>query len=207
MSKLRVPLALLFALTACRDGSTRNPGDDDDDGDDVDDVAIQDIQSEDMPVGTAVTMRGVVVTAVDTYGGRTGSFYVMEPDGGPFSGVMVYANGSVSKDLLVGDVVDIEGAVKDEFALDTDESGETMTEMVAAEGGKIEVTLVGTQDLPPPSIVEPWEMLDPAGAEQWEGTLIQIRTRASSARRAGSRAATRRSRRCGSPGRTRSRRP
>ena len=66
----------------------------------------------------AVTLKGVVVTAIDNYGGKTGDFWVEEPDGGAFSGVHVFgAPLDQVAALAVGDVVDITGAQKDEFAL------------------------------------------------------------------------------------------
>ena len=37
-----------------------------------------------------MTLRDVVVIAFDTFGGRTGGIYVMEPTAGPFSGVFVF---------------------------------------------------------------------------------------------------------------------
>src|SRR5688500_1295689 len=60
------------------DGST--PGDD---------TPIYDIQTPGGPsstVGTPVTVRGVVVTAVDRFGNRTGNVFVQEPAGGEYSG-------------------------------------------------------------------------------------------------------------------------
>src|SRR5688572_19326053 len=111
---------LVFALVACRGG-----GGDDTQGDDTPpqdappggSVKIKDVQNDTMPVGTAVEVRGVVVTALDNFGNRTGDFFVQDPEGGPFSGIKVFgAPLDQVATLQVGDVVDITNAEKDEFA-------------------------------------------------------------------------------------------
>ena len=42
-----------------------------------------------MPKGTPIDLRGVIVTAVDSYGDNTGEFFVQDAEGGEFSGVKV----------------------------------------------------------------------------------------------------------------------
>src|SRR5687767_4581808 len=107
MKKLSVLCLFLVFAGACGRG-----GDDDGDGDnggsdgggDGDDTIFE-VQSDDMPVGTAVTLKGVVVTAIDNYGSRRGGIYVQEPEGGAFSGVFVYLSGTEAADLAPGDLV------------------------------------------------------------------------------------------------------
>src|SRR5690242_17896335 len=84
--------ATVAAMGACRGGG-------DDDGDDDDDVpgidagpnddgstptgtTVKDVQdpAKNMPKGTPVTLEGVIVTAIDTYGTRVGSIYVQDLD-------------------------------------------------------------------------------------------------------------------------------
>ncbi len=178
-----VALTMALSLFACRSGGK---DDDDDGGDDAaddgadggsaDDTAIQDIQSDDMPVGTPVTVRGAVVVAVDAYGGRSGGVYVMEPEGGPYSGVFVFVSGSAAADLAPGDLVDVVGGEKDEFALDSDETGRTLTEISPPEGGSVEVTKVGDGEVPEPETLQPWELAadDFAESEPWEGVLVRF---------------------------------
>lgn len=138
-------------------------------------VTIQQIQSDDMPVGTPVTVRGVVVTAIDSYGSRIGGIYVEEPDGGPFSGVYVFLKGTEAAGLKPGDLVDIEGGVKDEFAYSTDDSGRALTEISPPEGGDTTVTQVGTGTMPAPEVVTPWDLASSDDeAEKWEGVLIEF---------------------------------
>ena len=105
------------AFYGCRgdDSSTGADAGPIDDGD-----TIQEVQSDTMPEGTPVTLRSVVVVAVDTYGGRTGGAYIMEPEGGPFSGVFIFLTDTSAAGLSPGDLVDVEGGVKDEFALNAE---------------------------------------------------------------------------------------
>jgi predicted extracellular nuclease len=176
MATLRFSLVLLLlaSATACRSGGAG--GDDDDGDDDVgDDTAIYDIQSDAMESGTAVTVRGVVVTAIDAYGKYKGDFYVQEPEGGAYSGVQVFASAEIAAGLEVGDLVDIEGAVKDEFALQEDETGRKLTELKAAEGGALTVTKVGDGVVPEPVVVNPWDLTaSDEEAEKWEGVVVRF---------------------------------
>ncbi len=174
-----VALMMALSLFACRSGGNDDDDDGDDDGDDggsADDIAIQDIQSDDMPVGTPVTMRDVVVVAVDAYGVSNGSVFVMEPDGGPYSGVLIFGAGGSAASLVPGDLVDVVGGVKDEFALDDDETGRTTTEITPPDGGgAIEITKVGDGDVPAPEVLQPWELSgDDDESEKWEGVLIRF---------------------------------
>ncbi len=172
-------LAMLAPLGGCRSKNNNNGADggggNGDGGGGGDDTKIQDIQNDNMPVGTLVTVRGVVVTAIDTYGGRTGSVYVEEPEGGAYSGVQVFLTGTGAASLAVGDLVNVEGAQKDEFALSSDTSGRTLTELDAPQGGTVTVTKVGTGTVPNPEVLIPWDLYnDDAEAEKWEGVLIRF---------------------------------
>jgi len=182
-------LSVALAATACRGGGN-NGGDDtaDDDGANpdapvnVDDAEIYAIQGGTVGLGTQVNIRGVVVTAIDTYGERTGNFWVEEPAGGAFSGVMVYgAPVDQVADLAVGDVVDVESVVVTEFALAEDTSGRTTTEMAPPDGGAITVTKVDTGTVPAPAVVDALaigQLTDNAAEdlewEKWEGVLIRL---------------------------------
>src|SRR5262245_6403138 len=115
MKKLSTLCLFLVLGFACSRGDADGVGGDNggsDGGGDGDDT-IFDIQSDAMPVGTAVTVKGVVVTAIDAYGSRKGGIYVQEPEGGAFSGVFVYLSGTEAADLQVGNLIDLDGFVKD----------------------------------------------------------------------------------------------
>ncbi len=143
----------------------------------ADDRNIQDVQDISMPAGTPVALCGVVVTAVDRFGDRQGHVWVMEPGGGEYSGVMIYVdtdNTSVSDGIEVGDLVDITG-VKDEFALNEDTSGRTLTEIVANGSGQLTITKVGDGVVPDPMLLDPRDLAaSDDEAEKWEGVLVKF---------------------------------
>jgi uncharacterized protein YdeI (BOF family) len=145
-----------LAIVACRSDSNNNtdgsPGGDT--GSNGASVTIQMVQDDSMAPGTPVTLRGVVVTAIDTFGAKTGDIWVEEPEGGTFSGVHIFGASTTDVSALaVGDLVDVTGAVKDEFALTGsggDTSGRTVTELKAASSGTLKVTKTGPGTLPAP---------------------------------------------------------
>ncbi len=174
---LSASLALsAFALGACRDdgdgGTPDGGGNPAADAPPGASTKIFDVQDDTTPVGSSVSLRSVVVTAIDGFGGRTGGFYVQEPEGGAFSGVFVF--GANASALAVGDLVDIDGGVKDEFSFDF-EDGHSITQVVAADGGTLTATKVGDGTVPAPEILNSWDLAaDDAEAEKWEGVLIQF---------------------------------
>ena len=121
-------------------------------------VTIQQVQNDQMPPGTPVTLHGVVVTAIDNFGAKVGDIWVEEPEGGTFSGIHIF--GAATTDvaaIAVGDLVDVTGAVKDEFALsgsNADPTGRTVTELKPASAGSLSVKKVGTGTLPAPVMVD-----------------------------------------------------
>jgi hypothetical protein len=175
----------LSLVAACRGGGNGG-GDDDDvqpDGPPVGgDVNVQQIQDDAMPVDTPVELRGVVVTAIDTFGTRTGDMWVQEPGGGEFSGVKVFgAPLDQIASLVPGDIITIAGGVKEEFALSTDTSGRTVTEVGAPQGATLSITKTGTGAVPAPTVVDALaiDMLADDAAkfaewEKWEGVLITV---------------------------------
>ena len=175
-----------LALGACRGSSSSSNTDGSNgsgDGSNNGAVTIQQVQNDMMAPGTPVSLSGVIVTAIDSFGGKTGNLWVEEPGGGPFSGVLVYkADPNVVATLAVGDVVDVSGAVKSEFALSSDTSGRTDTELEpAAMGGTVTITKTGTGTVPGPDMVDALaigQMADPARSmewEKWEGVLITVK--------------------------------
>ena len=179
-------LCAALAAGACRGGGS-NADDTGDDAPDAsvnpDDVEIYTIQQDDGSLlGAEVNIRGVVVSAIDEYGERVGNIWVQEPGGGAYSGVLVYgiALGTVA-DLNVGDVIDLEHVVVDEFALPDDTSSRTTTEMTPPEGGEILVTVISQGEAPTPEVVDALaigQMATPeardAEWEKWEGVLITL---------------------------------
>jgi hypothetical protein len=156
-------------------------------------VTIQQVQSDDMAPGTAVALANVVVTAIDEFGAKTGDIWVEEMGGGKRSGVHVFkaANADVMM-LTVGDVINLKGAIKSEFALtgsNADTSGRTVTELEPASGGAIVITKTGQTATITPDKVDALaigQMYDSTMSatgggtafsnawEDWEGVLIEL---------------------------------
>lgn len=183
-------LGLGLSVAACRNPKD-TPGDDDGGGGDAQpadspDVKpptkIQDVQSDAMMKGTVVTLKGVVVTAIDKFGDRVGDFWIEDPAGGPYSGVHVFGWPAAQvAQLSVGDLIDLEGAEKDEFALTSDLTGRTLTELKPVAGGVAIITKRGAGTLPAPAIVDALmigqletQELRSAAWEKWEGVLITV---------------------------------
>ena len=183
---LLIIAAVALAAGGCRDTSGTGPGGNGngsgpdggaggDGGDLSGEMSIQQVQSDAVAVGAPVTLRGVVVVAVDTFGGRRGSVYVMEPEGGPHSGVLVFLTGTQAADLSPGDLIDVEGGVKEEFAFDADDSGRSLTQIIQPFGGEVVLTKVGEGEVPEPELVDPAELAaDDDEAAKWESVLLRI---------------------------------
>ncbi len=181
MRKLSL-LALVLATAACRDSGggddTQNP----DSNTSGSDTKIQAIQDEAMTNGTAVTVKGVIVTAIDAYGGKTGDFWIQEPEGGEFSGIHVFgAPLDQVAALAIGDVVDVSGAEKDDFMYSEFDPGYAITELKPVSGGVMTVTKTGANMVLEPQVVNAAEigalsdyMARHAEWEKWEGVLIKI---------------------------------
>ena len=182
-----IALALLAAAACGRSSSPGTPDAPNGGGPDApssDDTSIYDIQDpgNKVAVGAMVNIRGVVVTAIDTYGTKTGNFWIEEPAGGAYSGVLVF--GAAANDVAaiqVGDLVDVTGGQKAEFALSSDTSGRTTTEIEKPTGGAITVTKVGTGTVPAPMAVDALaigmmstQAERDAEWEKWEGVLISV---------------------------------
>jgi predicted extracellular nuclease len=180
--------AIALAVGGCRDTSGTGPGGNGngsgpdggpgvggDGGDLSGEVTIQQLQSDAVAVGAPVTLRSVVVVAVDTYGGRRGSVYVMEPEGGPYSGVLVFLRGTQAAGLSPGDLIDVEGGIKQEFSFDADDSGRSLTQVIQPAGGEVTLTKVGEGEVPEPELVDPAVLAaDDDEAAKWESVLVRI---------------------------------
>lgn len=192
MNRITYAIASLgLALVACRG----DDGPSGDDGVDIDapvvatEVTIQEVQNDAMPSGTPIELKGVVVTAIDTFGGRTGAFWVSEPGGGPNSGVKIFgARTDMVASIAVGDLVDITGGIKHEGCTAAApcgtvifDDGASITEVMGATSGSLVVTKVGTGTVPPPAVVDaaaiaalPTPTARDAEWEKWEGVLVNI---------------------------------
>lgn len=188
-----------LALVACRGGDDDGNNNGNPDGGNGSGsgsggfVKIQDVQNDSMSPGTAVSLHNVVVTAIDNYGSKKGDIWVEEQGGGKRSGVHVY-NASLTDvaALHVGDVIDLKGAIKAEFALtgsNADSTGRTETELEPASGGQITITPSGMTAAITPDKVDAFaiqQLWDSTMAmqgggtaftnawEDWEGVLVEL---------------------------------
>jgi hypothetical protein len=181
---------VVVGLVACRGDDTGDDQPMPDGGGNTNDVTIQEIQNDAMPACDPATpstcvelkLKGVVVTAIDAFGSRTGDFWIGEPGGGPYSGVQVYrAPLDQVGALQIGDVVDIAGAQKAEFTISTDPMAKTLTELEPIEGGMMTVTKTGASMPIQPTVVDALaigQMTDfmarEAEWEKWEGVLVTL---------------------------------
>ena len=136
------------------------------------DATIYKIQKGEIPEATLVDLKGVIVTSPIFYDKKSnGNFFIAEADGGPFSGIQVYAYADVIAGLdaegklpAVGDKIDIRAEYKEFF---------DYSELTLSAVGDINITGQGV--VPPPSVVTAAEVATGgAKAEDYEGCLIQI---------------------------------
>ncbi len=126
--------------------------------------------------GGSVNLKNVVVTAVDKYGDRTGAFYVSEPQGGAWNGVMVFAKDPSAPwfvDLNVGDIIHVQGT-KEEYSYE-DPPGTPLFDDPVTEIVDPVVTVVGPGTPVTPTVVQAADLTDVTTAEQWEGTLVTLK--------------------------------
>ncbi len=181
MNKFLLLCSVVATMAACRDDNSSNP-DAPVTGDSVPGTTkVADVQNAAYAVNSPVTLKNVVVTAIDKFGAKVGNIFVADAAGGPFSGILVFGAPAAQVDALtVGDIVTIEGAMKVEFALPADMSGRKTTELSPVSGGQMTVTKTGTGTVPAPAMVDAAAIaaLDQAGQdaewEKWEGVLIKV---------------------------------
>ncbi len=193
-------MATVFTL-GCRGGDDSSDGsdadadadtdadadqpDDDADGDVSGEVTIYQVQGTEVSDGASIILDNVIVTAIDTYGARTGTFFVQDPMGGEFSGVLVFgASPADVAGLTPGDRVRIEGAKKVEFTGPMSgpfQDGYSTTEVVPESTGSMTVTVLDSGAVPAPALVDaaaiaalPDFMDRHAEWEKWEGVLIKV---------------------------------
>jgi hypothetical protein len=178
-----VATSLVCGAGGCRDNGSEKPEPDAPDAAPVDqDQKIQDVHNDSVADGSKIKLNGVVVTAIDAFGDRTGNFWVQEPEGGAFSGVLVFGakTADVAK-LSVGDIVDLGGMEKDEFLPPGDSTNRTITELRSVRGGAITISKVGSGASLTPFVIDVAALATMTAAqaeaemEKWEGVLVTVR--------------------------------
>lgn len=131
-------------------------------------------QDSSLFVGDTVLVRGNVTAGAGLfYAGSHITFYMAEPDGGPWNGILVYNEDNSAFATLIGDSVAVTAVVSEYNTFSGRESN--MTELVTI--GIVEIL---DEDRPlPPSIVLTCGTLDSANyadslAEQYEGCMVRV---------------------------------
>lgn len=111
------------------------------------------------PPGLDVELEGVVVSARFSK-----TFFVQEPQGGPWSGIAIYSHGMNTSQLSPGTVVDVKGAFQDFFGL--------------SEVYLDELTVISEGVEPTPYIIDYPDYIatDGALAEAFEAVLVRVET-------------------------------
>ena len=141
-------------------------------------VTIQQVQNPAMAPGTQVHLEGVIITAIDAYGAKTGDCWVEEPGGGEYSGIHVF--GADVTGLVVGDVVSVREMQKTLFALSSDTSGRTETELEPVTGMSASVVKTASATVPAPEQVDALaiqQLTEPAQSQEWakwDGVLVTL---------------------------------
>ena len=160
-------LALLVALSlGCNvtpDGDDDDVTDDDDDDDGLD---IYGIQQDGEGLDEFVTLTDKVVTMPDCLDGGYGYFAVQEPDGGEYSGLLVFTfeDVIVEIDVTPGQVVNVAGTVTEYY---------DMTELTLSAASDLEVT--GTAAVPEPVALTAADLAEGTG-EPWESVLVELQS-------------------------------
>lgn len=117
-------------------------------------------------VGQMVWTIGVVVAGTGNYGSAGTRYFIEDPAGGPWNGLLVY-NGGTHPDVVEGDLVLLYGLVNEY-------SGATQVMINAGSGGSQQVLAAG-QPLPL-DLVPTSELTSTGGLvpESWESNLIAI---------------------------------
>lgn len=140
---------------------------------DPDYISIYGMQDTSNPCASspsdAVSVGPVVVTAVYEPVGMEHSFFVADPNGGPFSGVRVFDDTNIAPaNLVIGDEVLVTG-------IHAETAGRTE---ISLTGGGASVTVTGNTLTPPVSLIDALDLADiatgGAKAEDYEGVLIEI---------------------------------
>jgi len=112
-----------------------------------------------------VWVEGVVVAGTDEIGSSNNNFIIEHPDGGPWSGLLVY-NGGSFPDVVEGDYVLLLGEVTEYYG---------MTELSIRYAPHALEVISTSNPLPAPEVITTGAFVNAATAEQWEGVLIEFR--------------------------------
>lgn len=155
--------ALALAITGC--GLTDNGGGDGDTGTDTDPATtIYDLRQGSVDTDSLVTLADVVVTT--PVHADSGKVWVEEPEGGQYSGVILYMYSDVllGVSLAPGDLISVTGTYSEFYEV----SEVTVTDAMSIEK-------LGTAAVPAPAVVPPADLVaGSATAEAYESVLVRV---------------------------------
>ncbi len=179
-----VLLIALIALAGCREDKKKKPVNNNNNntnntnnntGDTI--FMVQDpSHSHFINDGETVNLQRKIVTAVDKYGSRTGSFWISESNVGPYSGVQVFNTDTQSAwwtDLKVGDLVNVYGT-KMEYSYRDPDTNEDLFEDPLTEIVDATVQVLGSGTPLSPVDIDAADLNSVATGEQWEGVLVRL---------------------------------
>ena len=138
----------------------------------VEQVSIYDVQQVADPatedaspyLDHVVAVTGVVTSEPGEIDTGTRAFVIEHPDGGPWSGLLVYYSAGFDA-LSAGDLVTVTGIVDEYFG---------MTELKPA-NGSADVQLISSGNpIPPAEVIDTGDFVDVGTAEPWESVLIEF---------------------------------
>jgi predicted extracellular nuclease len=143
-------------------------------------ATIMDINKKVIKEGAKVTLKEVIVVAVDGYGEYTGDVYVQDPSGAAYGGLKLFApqrndGGGAVSDLKPGDHVSVTGTVM-YFSPKSSPFPDDKKVIEIAKGGLIAKLSGGAP--PPPKELTATEARTEATAVQWLHMLIKVKNEA-----------------------------
>jgi len=112
-------------------------------------------------VGRTVTVRGIVVVELFYTGTNTSNigFFISDPEGGPWSGLLIYTNQFHPQR---GDEVEVTGTITEYY---------NFTEMSPTTGYRV---ISQGNPIPPPTLINTGDLSSSSTAEQWEGVFVKV---------------------------------
>jgi len=112
-------------------------------------------------VGRTVTVRGIVVVELFYTGTSTSNigFFISDPEGGPWSGLLIYTNQFHPQR---GDEVEVTGTITEYY---------NFTEMSPTTGYRV---ISQGNPIPPPTLINTGDLSSSSTAEQWEGVFVKV---------------------------------
>jgi hypothetical protein len=132
----------------------------------AEDTPIYDIQQGMVDVGQYLMLEGVIASSGFTWTETAeASFFVQEPDGGPFSGIQVFVADIAGVSISPGDELTIVGTYDEYF---------DMSQIEVADASGVMVT--GSGPAPAPELIADPATISTTGAvaEDYEGVLVRV---------------------------------